>query len=123
MAQITQTLLKEIHEEQLSTGDNNEHNTIQIINIIGGIDKILTDYDKITEFKSTEEIYQSKNNNKRSRNRYLFFKSSNTYLGYWFAPKTEKLFNNFIHNTIVQTTLFLSFIIYYYLLFTMYLTM
>eukprot|EP01084_Bolivina_argentea_P046928 86425_1 len=136
MAQITQALLKEIHEEQLSKGDNNEHNTIQIINIIGGIDKILTNYDKITEFKSTQENYQS---NKRSNNmsklvqhkdvidleddnRYLFFKSSNTYLSYWFAPKTETLFNNFIHNRIVQSILLLSFIIYYYLLFTMYLT-
>eukprot|EP01084_Bolivina_argentea_P091248 164275_1 len=107
MTQVTQTILKEIHEKQLSNGDNNDHNTMQIIEIIGGVDKILTDYDKITEFKSTQENYQSKNNSNMSKlvqhkdvidlednNRYLFFKSSNTYLSYWFAPKTETLFNN-----------------------------
>ena len=41
---LTKLSLNNLHSEQLSDGDNNRYNTLEIVNIFGGIDEILTHY-------------------------------------------------------------------------------
>eukprot|EP01084_Bolivina_argentea_P104689 187449_1 len=40
---LTKRSLNELHARQLSDGKTNIHNTVELVNILGGIDKILTD--------------------------------------------------------------------------------
>ena len=42
--EITESHVYNIHQQQLSDGFNNKENTQQLIEILGGIDQILTDY-------------------------------------------------------------------------------
>ena len=41
---ITKEFLRNYHTQHIQTGHTNEHNTISLVNVLGGIDSILTDY-------------------------------------------------------------------------------
>eukprot|EP01083_Nonionella_stella_P049458 131796_1 len=58
---ITLKLLQEIHDNQLENGENNDERALNIVNILGGIDSILTTYlgnNMITTQSKMEQLHQ-----------------------------------------------------------------
>eukprot|EP01084_Bolivina_argentea_P295835 509453_1 len=136
---ITKKSVYELHQQRLSNGINNEDNSLLIMNILGGIDNILTNYltDKnnlnitnntllqINQMLITPQKYKNANTSKTSTkitatkhneqtdNSFFYtFNINNTFLHHVFGNEKAEKILNVIHSKITQYIISLSVIIW-----------
>lgn len=141
MATINHKSVKDFHQQQVINGIHNDHKSQSIIDCLGGIDVILSNYilsesessTKITD-EELNQIYQilSKSSSKinhaqksikslenRGKDIVYTFDEKETYLNTYLNPKTAEIFRNFFiknrfSSSMIKIMLILSMIVFMY---------
>eukprot|EP01084_Bolivina_argentea_P155399 270802_1 len=105
---VTKSSLSSIHKTKTYNDTKNDHNTIKLVNILGGIDKILSEYLSsqhqidLTQMQLDEihEVITSNEYVNGTKSIVYTFKTNNTFIHHIFEEQAAMKIINFIHSKI-----------------------